>query len=111
MYSNNDIEELKKEAFKMRCFDNSNILSLIGICIDGGPSPYVIMPLMSKGSLLSLLKKERHNLILAEDFEDEDIILSTTKELLAMCLQVANGMKYLAEQLFVHRDLAARNCM
>ena len=111
MSTDDDIEELKKEALKMTYFVHCNVLSLTGICIDGGPSPYIIMPLMSKGSLLSLLKKERHNLILAEDFEDEDTILSTRKELLSMCLQVANGMKYLAEQMFVHRDLAARNCM
>ena len=109
MYSVNDIEELKGEALKMTYFDHCNVLSLIGICIDGGPSPYIVMPLMSKGSFLSLLKRERHNLILAEDVEDEDIILMTIKELLAMCLQ--DGMKYLAEQMFVHRDLAARNCM
>ena len=58
------------------------------------------MPLMSKGSLLLLLKRESHNLILAEGFEDKDIVLITRKELLAICLQAANGMKYLAELMF-----------
>ena len=95
----------------MSCFEHLNVLSLIGICIDGGPSPYIVMPFMSKGSLLSFLRKERHNLVLAENIEDEDLVLITQKQLLSMCLQVANGMKYLAEQMFVHRDLAARNCM
>ena len=95
----------------MSCFEHFNVLSLIGICIDGGPSPYIVMPFMSRGSLLSFLRKERHNLVLAENIEDEDLVLITQKQLLSMCLQVANGMKYLAEQMFVHRDLAARNCM
>ena len=111
MTSEHDIEKLNKEALKMTYFNHCNVLSLVGICIDGGPSPYIIMPLMSQGSLLSLLKKERHNLMIAEDFEDEGMVSTTRKDLLSMCLQVADGMKYLAEQMFVHRDLAARNCM
>ena len=54
-------------------FNHPNVLTLIGVCIDGGPAPYIVMPFMSNGSLLSYLKKERSNLVLTEG-ADEDVV-------------------------------------
>ena len=45
-------------------FDHPNVLKLIGVCLDGGPAPYIIMPFMVHGSLLSYLRKERKELVL-----------------------------------------------
>ena len=48
----------------MSDFDHPNVLTLTGVCLDGGPAPYIVMPFMFNGSLLSYLKKERDNLVL-----------------------------------------------
>ena len=110
MFTKKDIESIKEEMLKMSQFDHINVLSLIGVCLDAGPAPLIIMPYMSNGSLLSYLKKERANMTLAKRV-DIEIIKTTKKQLLSMCLQVCNGMSYLVRNKFVHRDLAARNCM
>ena len=49
----------------MFSFNHPNILSLSGVCLDGGPAPYVIMPLMTNGSLLNHLKKNRDSLVIS----------------------------------------------
>ena len=45
-------------------FDHPNVLKLLGVCLDGGPAPLIVMPFMSNGSLNVYLKKERENLLL-----------------------------------------------
>ena len=56
---------------KMKHFDHPNVLSLVGVCLDAGPAPYVVLPFMANGSLLSYLKKERSNILLGQDVDDD----------------------------------------
>ena len=110
VFTKSDVDSIVQESIKMKYFDHLNVLSLIGICLDLGDAPCIVMPFMDEGSLLSYLKRERNNLTVS-NIADEEVILDTRKKLLSMCLQVANGMLYLSEKNLVHRDLAARNCM
>ena len=57
----------------MHQFSHPNVLTLKGVCLDGGPAPYIIMPFMANGSLLSYLKKERDNVVL-ESAESDDVV-------------------------------------
>ena len=60
---NNMIEE----SLKMSKFNHPNVMRLVGVCIDGGESPYIVMPFMTHGSLLSYLRKHRAELTIAND--------------------------------------------
>ena len=53
-----------KECSKMCEFDHPNILTLSGVCLDGGPAPFIIMPFMINGSLLAYLRKNRAMLVI-----------------------------------------------
>ena len=60
----------------MSSFDHVNVLTLKGVCLDGGPAPYIIMPFMANGSLLAYLKKNRKKLVISiasENADDEDV--------------------------------------
>ena len=72
-FDQNQINDMLKESLKMWKFDHPNVMTLIGVCIDGGPAPYIVMPLMANGSLLSYLKKERSKLILPPN-SDSDLV-------------------------------------
>jgi serine/threonine protein kinase len=58
---------MQRECIKMKDLDHPNILKLIGICIDGGPAPFIITPFMENGSLLSYLRKNRNTFLPTED--------------------------------------------
>ena len=55
----------------MKSFQHANVLNLIGVCIDAGVAPYLIMPYMLNGSLLSYLRKERPRLTIVEGAADD----------------------------------------
>ena len=63
-----------KESSKMYKFDHPNVLTLTGVCVDGGPAPFIIMPFMANGSLLAYLKKNRASLIVScNDMESDEV--------------------------------------
>ena len=56
----------------MSKFDHPNVLTLNGVCLDGGPAPFIIMPFMTNGSLLAYLKKNRASLVVKSDNDQDD---------------------------------------
>ena len=65
----------------MYTFDHPNVLTLSGVCLDGGPAPYIIMPFMANGSLLAYLKKNRATLIVSrEDNDDGEVVKNSNLE-------------------------------
>ena len=70
------VRDLLKECVKMYELDHPNVLRLIGVCLNGGPAPYIIMPFMENGSLLSHLKAERESIVLDPNCSNLDDIVS-----------------------------------
>ena len=65
------VDEMLKESKTMCNLDHPNVQTLIGVCIDGGPTPYIVMPFMENGSLLSFLRKNKDTLLLKQGEEHE----------------------------------------
>ena len=70
-FDNSQVNKIMEESIKMKHFEHPNVLHLIGVCLDAGPAPYVVMPYMANGSLLHYLKKERNNLVLPDGVDDD----------------------------------------
>ena len=72
LYDKSTVRDMLKECAKMYNFDHPNVLTLRGVCLDGGTAPYIIMPFMANGSLLAYLKKNRDTLVVSLSDKDED---------------------------------------
>ena len=72
-FDQSEIDKIMEESLKMKRFQHRHVMGLVGVCLDAGPAPYIIMPYMANGSLHSYLKKERMSLVLGED-SDEDTV-------------------------------------
>ena len=72
LYDRSAVRDMLKECAKMYDFNHSNVLTLKGVCLDGGTAPYIIMPFMANGSLLAYLKKNRETLVVSLSDADEE---------------------------------------
>ena len=73
--SEGDKLKLLKEVSLMHSFKHPNVMSLIGLCLDGDV-PVIIMPFMSDGSLLEYVRRNKQHLFLTVESSLEKLIFS-----------------------------------
>lgn len=101
------------ESEAMKRFDHSNVIKLLGVCLQTEPI-YAVMEFMLYGDLKTFLLARRH-LVNEKSHhhhhhhhDDSDI---SSKRLTMMALDIARALAYLTEMKYVHRDVACRNCL
>ena len=72
-YDSAMVKEMLKECSKMYKFEHPNVLTLIGVCLDGGPAPYIIMPFMANGSLLAYLRKNSEEIVVTDQHNETEV--------------------------------------
>ena len=77
-YSAKNIEDLIAESERMKRFKHQNVMGLIGVSIDVGERPFIVMPFMANGSLLTYLKKNRSQFTVAEDAGEKMVLKSAS---------------------------------
>ena len=72
LFSTNDLQMLGKEVSTMLSFEHTNVMSLIGVCIDG-EMPLLIMPFMSNGSVLDFIKRRKVEFLLTSKATQQEV--------------------------------------
>ena len=57
----------------MLSFEHPNVMSLLGVCLDG-EMPLLIMPFMSNGSILEYVRHHKLELLLTSTATDEEVL-------------------------------------
>ena len=68
-FSKEDVHAFLAESIQMKKFSHPHVMGFLGVSLDSGPSPYLVLPFMAGGSLLAHLKKKRFELVLKHDSE------------------------------------------
>ena len=70
-----ETDKFVEESLTMSRFKHAHVMGLIGVCLDAGSAPYIVMPYMANGSLLHYLKRERKNLIFTENTDRDEVCM------------------------------------
>ena len=103
-----DADKTVKEAFEkeikfMARLNHMNVIRMLAICPSG--HPFILMEYMEFGDLNQYLQRFE----IAPPGSDPTPNQIQIPSLLYACVQISNGMRYLASLHFIHRDLATRN--
>ena len=119
------IKGFLEECASMKSFKHPNVLGLVGMCLNSPNGvPLMVLPFMANGNLKKYLQQARRYEKIDQYPEasvngSADLLICDYHNfqglpcniLVSMCLDIAKGMRYLADKRIVHRDLAARNCL
>ena len=72
LFSSGDLEQLTKEISTMLSFEHPNVMSLVGVCLDG-EMPLLIMPFMSNGNVLEYVRHHKQELLLTSEATHEEV--------------------------------------
>ena len=81
---------------------HDNVVSLVGVCTLADPA-LLVVEYADLGDLKGYLRNKRATATKGAQLDSTDM--------LRFCVQIANGMAYLASLKIVHRDLATRNVL
>ena len=73
-FDQGDVDSLIEESIKMYRFNHVNVLNLLGVCLDSGHSPYIVLPYMKNGSLLNWLRRERSRIVLEKASSEDEVM-------------------------------------
>ena len=105
--ANSELRDAFNQEIKfMSHLQHANVVRLLAVSLTGS-SPFIVIEYMENGDLhhyLRQLELQPNSATLSSNHISPVILLYIT-------VQIASGMRYLANKRFVHRDLAARNIL
>ena len=58
------VDNFVEECVKLSKLKHPNVMEIVGVCLDGGAVPFLVMPFMSNGNLLKYLKNNKKTFVL-----------------------------------------------